>query len=89
MVFKSPDPTTVARVKPLLTQLKLADDSYRNAARVRDEAMNALRRLLPDHDFSTVDCPDNPAGGHIYPPSVYHGVGNRNCVMCGQDDWSD
>jgi len=89
MVFKQPDPSRVQKLLPIIDKVQKARWSLDAARRVFDNTQHELRVAVgPGHVFTNESCRINKSGGHIYNNSIWGtGVGHRNCVLCGEDDF--
>lgn len=89
MADMKPDEARVAKLKPLIDEVQKAYWARGQAEKIYDEAERALRRAVgPGHVFTNEMCRVNKIGGHIYNNDhSYAGVGHRNCILCGTDDW--
>jgi hypothetical protein len=88
MADKTPNPKQVAELKPLIDAVQSAHFKKSAAEAAYSSASQALRMAVgDDHEFTNEMCRVNKIGGHIYSPGYSRGVGHRNCILCGVDDW--
>lgn len=89
MVSKTPNKTRVAELKPLIDKVQRKYWAMNDARRAYEAADGALRAAVgPGHVFTNEACRVNKIGGHIYDcDHAPRGVGHRNCILCGVDDF--
>ena len=88
MVQKAPNAKQVAELKPLIDAVHSAYLKKSAAVSAYEGTERALRIAVgDDHEFTNEICRVNKIGGHIYSPGYSRGVGHRNCILCGVDDF--
>lgn len=89
MADKKPDAARVKKLQPLIDQVQKTYWALGEAKSAHDQAQRALQSAVGSgHVFTAISCRANKIGGHIYDNDhAYAGVGHRNCILCGLDDF--
>lgn len=91
MAFLKPDAKRVVKLKPMINRIQKKYWALNKARKAYETAEATLKTAVgPGHEFTNIFCRVNKIGGCVYNNSdgMYsRGVGHRQCILCGNDDF--